>query len=101
MQLDLTAVRWFKRPLVALAAGALVLSVSGLAGAATPSSTVYACVNKSTKVVRIVTATVKCRSSESRRTWSVVGPRGLVGATGPQGPAGAVGPAGPAGPQGP
>ena len=109
---------------VLLAALPLVL-VTGVAlaaepGARTPTSAViHACVNKKTRVVRIVGAAASCRRGESAIAWNGQGVRGVAGepgAAGPQGPAGpagakgdtgkagpagAVGPAGPAGPAGP
>ena len=109
---------------VLLAALPLVL-VTGVALAAQPgarrptSAVIYACVKKKTGLVRIVTASAKCRPGESSVAWNgqgARGPEGAAGAAGPQGPAGAVGAkgdsgaagaagppgaAGPAGPAGP
>jgi Lamin Tail Domain/Collagen triple helix repeat (20 copies) len=109
---------------VLLTALPLVL-VTGVAlaaepGARTPTSgVIHACVNKKTRVVRIVGAGASCRRGESAIAWNGEGARGAAGepgAAGPQGPAGpagakgdtgkagpagAVGPAGPAGPAGP
>jgi Lamin Tail Domain len=103
---------------VLLAALPLVL-VTGVAlaaepGARTPTSAViHACVNKKTRVVRIVGAAASCRRSESAIAWNGQGVRGVAGepgAAGPQGPAGPAGakgdtgkagPAGAVGPAGP
>ncbi|WP_082801402.1 collagen-like protein [Herbidospora cretacea] len=73
---------------------------------------IHACVNKKTRYARIVTATTKCRPTETKITWGgqgaqgPAGLQGMTGATGPQGPKGQTGPQGPkgqtgaAGPQG-
>ncbi|WP_283246735.1 hypothetical protein [Microbispora sp. H10836] len=108
-----------------MTAGALAGSVLVLGGAATASSAsdavFYACVNKSTRYMRLVNATTTCKTTETKVSWNKTGPQGPVGigGTGPQGPAGpqglrgpqgmrgpqgpkgATGPQGPAGPQGP
>jgi hypothetical protein len=93
-----------------MTAGALAGSVLVLGGAATASSAsdavFYACVNKSTRYMRLVNATTKCKTTETKVSWNKTGPQGPVGigGTGPQGPAGpqgARGPQGMRGPQGP
>lgn len=61
---------------------------------------IYACVQQGSAQVRIVGASVPCKSTETRLTWNIVGPQGAPGPTGPQGPAGPEGPAGPQGPGG-
>ena len=63
---------------------------------------VFACVKRNGDV-RIVERGERCKSQESRMTWSVEGPKGDTGPAGPQGPkgdTGATGAQGPAGPQG-
>jgi hypothetical protein len=84
---------------------ALVLSLGALnANAATV--TYYACVNKSTGAVRVVSKTTVCKSTENKIMWNEIGPagpagpKGATGATGPQGPSGPQGPQGPQGPTG-
>lgn len=74
---------------------------------------VYACVNNTTLVVRIIAVGAQptgwpsqCVASpasraETPRVWAVLGPTGPQGPTGVAGPAGATGPTGPAGAQGP
>ncbi|WP_142561090.1 collagen-like protein [Microbispora sp. KK1-11] len=99
-----------------MTAGALAGSVLVLGGAATASSAsdaaFYACVNKSTRYMRLVNATTTCKPTETKVSWNKTGPQGPVGIggtgakgdTGEQGPRGLRGPQGlrgPAGPQGP
>ncbi len=69
---------------------------------------VFACVKRNGDV-RIVEQGERCKSQETRMSWSVEGPKGDTGATGPQGlkgdtgatgPTGATGAQGLAGPQG-
>lgn len=104
--------------IVAGAVGALLLT-AGVAGAAgsvlagKTQTTWYACSSKSSGVLRIVSPTTKCKSTENRIQWAgtqvrgPAGPEGPAGAPGPAGPQGAAGPggpqgvAGPAGPPGP
>ncbi len=95
----------------AVAVGALSLSALATTGftnaASAAPGVIDACVNKSTGVVRIISASQSCGSAENALSWNVAGPTGPTGpagpagATGPTGPAGAAGPAGPAGPVGP
>jgi len=47
--------------------------------------------------VRIVEQGERCKSQETRMSWSVEGPKGDTGAIGPQGPKGETGATGPAG----
>lgn len=88
-------------------AGALVGSFLVLGGAATASSAsdaaFYACVNKSTRYMRLVNATTTCKPAETKVSWNRTGPQGPVGigGTGPQGPAGPQGLRGPQGMRGP
>src|SRR4029079_16760716 len=85
------------------AAGVLLIGWTGAAEAAltyTNSTRIYACVNKTTKLVRVVTPRNghrACRTTEVLIAWSKSGTRGATGATGPMGPQGPQGPAGPAG----
>jgi hypothetical protein len=88
-----------------LMAGALVLTMSGAVGAATPSSgsgIIKACVTKTTKVVRlsIFASPTWCRKTEVYRFWNVTGPTGATGAQGVQGPKGDKGDTGTAGTNG-
>ena len=72
---------------VLLAALPLVL-VTGVALAAQPggrqptSAVIHACVKKKTGLVRIVTASAKCRRDESSVAWNGQGARGPEGAPG-------------------
>ncbi|WP_066360136.1 collagen-like protein [Herbidospora mongoliensis] len=64
---------------------------------------IYACVNKKTRYARVVTATTKCRVTETKISWGgqgEQGPMGLQGMTGAQGPQGLRGQTGPQGPKG-
>ncbi|WP_327048245.1 collagen-like protein [Microbispora sp. NBC_01189] len=93
-------------------AGALVGSVLVLGGAATASSAsgtvYYACVNKTTRYMRLVGVTTACKATEYKVSWNQTGPQGPQGAVGiggtgpqgPQGPRGLQGPKGDTGPQG-
>src|SRR4029077_16603459 len=91
----------FRKALTGLLAAVLVIGVSGAVGAATPSTTtIFACVNTSTKDARIsvyFTSPSKCKSNEAWKSWAIMGPAGPKGATGAAGPAGATGAIGPAG----
>src|SRR5512132_1794730 len=90
---------------VLLAALPLVL-VTGVALAAQPgaqqasSAVIHACVIKKTGLVRIVSASARCRRGESPMAWNAQGARGAAGAAGAAGPQGPAGPAGAAGPKG-
>jgi len=65
---------------------------------ASPSPTMYGCVQTRSGQLRLVGASEPCRSTEARIQWE---PQGPQGAQGPQGPVGPAGPQGPAGLQGP
>ena len=63
---------------------------------------VFACVKRNGDV-RIVDRGERCKSQESRMSWSIEGPqgdRGAIGRRGPKGDTGAQGPQGAAGPAG-
>ena len=95
-----------RKSVTLVAAGALTLGLTGAVGAASPDELIKACVDKSTKIVRIsiYASPTWCESDEAYKQWSVngpVGPAGPQGAAGVAGAAGATGPAGPAGPEGP
>ncbi|RBQ17859.1 hypothetical protein DP939_23700 [Spongiactinospora rosea] len=87
-----------------LVAGGFV-NASSAASTAAASNVIYACVNKTTQVVRIVGARTKCKPGETRISWNRQGPKGAdgegglgpMGATGPKGPKGDPGAAGPKG----
>ena len=95
----------FRKPATLLIAGALALSFTGAVGAATPTNPniIKACVNKTTKSVRlsIFASPTFCKSTEVYRFWNVTGPKGATGATGAAGAAGLAGAAGAAGAIGP
>jgi hypothetical protein len=77
---------------IACAAAAALIQAHG-----GDASLVHACVNNSTRVVRIVGPNQNCQGNETARHWSIQGPQGPAG---PQGPQGLQGPTGPQGPQG-
>ncbi|WP_230985694.1 collagen-like protein [Microbispora oryzae] len=87
-------------------AGALAGSFLVLGGAATASSAsnsmLFACVNKTTRYMRLVGSTTTCRPTETKVHWNQTGPQGPagIGGTGPQGPQGPRGFQGPRGLQG-
>jgi Collagen triple helix repeat (20 copies) len=79
------------------------LAISGVAVASSSQSgagTVRACASKRTGELRLLRGSQRCRSTETRVSWNVRGPRGVAGRAGAPGSAGATGPAGPTGPQG-
>ena len=78
-------------------AGAIVFGSLQFANAAGTTTTLVACVKKSGGAMRLVSTTVKCKSSERRVAWNVQGAPGQAGADGERG---ATGPQGPQGPQG-
>ncbi|MGD0453649.1 MAG: hypothetical protein ABSB69_08620 [Solirubrobacteraceae bacterium] len=77
------------------ATGAVVLLALAMAPAsatAAPSSAaIYACVNKKSGAMRIVSAKAKCRRGERRLSWGASGPAGPAGAPGAPGAAGKPG----------
>jgi len=57
----------------------------------TASGIIYACVNKSSGVARIIAASTHCHSSEYKTSWNRQGPQGDQGIQGIQGPKGDTG----------
>jgi hypothetical protein len=92
-----------RKPVAVLLAGALVLSLASAAGAVTPtSSTINGCINKSTRVLRVLAVgSTTCRSTENKLSWSRYGTPGPTGATGAIGTKGDKGDTGEQGLQGP
>lgn len=86
---------------VAVAAAAVASGV-GVAAAVTlqADTTIVGCVNRDTKLVRIVQRARNCRDTEDVVTWNQTGPAGPTGLTGAEGPTGPIGPVGPAGADG-
>jgi len=77
----------------------VVVTIAGagamVANADTAASEIRACVNKSSRVARIMTAKQQCnKGSEVAVSWGAVGPAGATGAAGAKGAAGAAGTAG-------
>ena len=86
-------------------AGFLVgaLLVGGGAFAAntiSPSNSINACVNNTSRVITIAPTSGKCPTGTRALSWNIAGPQGPAGAAGPAGANGAPGSAGPAGPTG-
>lgn|SRR5574337_1489238 len=52
---------------------------------------VHACINNSTRIVRILSPNDNCQSHETAQHWSIQGPAGPVGPQGPQWVSGAPG----------
>src|SRR4051794_24928647 len=78
-----------------MAATVLLVGLTVTVGAAEP--TINACVNKSTKAVRISQnfhGQSDCKSSESFKKWNVTGPAGAAGSAGAPGAAGPTGSSG-------
>jgi hypothetical protein len=71
-----------------VAAIALLIPVVASAAGAT---TIYACVNKKSGAMRIVSAKAKCKRTEHKLSWGTTGPAGPAGAPGTPGAAGAPG----------
>jgi len=86
---------------LAFAGVCAAVAVTAVSAIATTNNTINACVNRTTNLVRIISAGDTCKSGEDPLSWNIVGPAGPSGPAGPTGAAGAVGPAGPAGPSGP
>ncbi len=82
---------------VAVALGLVCGSGAWVAKANTSSPQIRACVDKATRVTRIVRSNQRCSDVEVLVTWNQVGEQGVAGATGPAGPVGATGATGPAG----
>ena len=60
---------------------------------------VHGCVSRD-GTLRVVAATVTCKTNESPLDWNIIGPTGPEGPAGPQGPMGPMGSQGSEGPQG-
>lgn len=79
---------------VLLTVGILIGSIGGIGGAIAATklsdSTITACANKKTGVLRYA-KNGKCRKSERKLQWNQQGPVGATGAQGAAGPAGATG----------
>ncbi len=82
----------------------LACGLVGLLGVDTASAQapqpIYACADRAGKL-RVVSAGVPCKSTETSLRWNVTGPAGPPGAVGLQGAAGPQGPQGPLGLTGP
>ncbi|MEU3165700.1 hypothetical protein [Streptosporangium sp. NPDC006930] len=104
----------FKTPLAIAATAVLAVGMSGITTASAAQTSgadlIYACKLKSTGLVRLVSATTKCKPTEVKTWWAKQSAQGqsTVAGPGPQGPAGrdgkdgkdGVGTQGPAGPRG-
>ena len=65
----------------AAAVVAISLPIPVVASAA-GATTIYACVNKKSGAVRIVSAKAKCKRTEHKLSWGSTGPAGPAGVTG-------------------
>ena len=65
-----------------------------------PSNSINACVNNTSRVITIAHTSGKCPTGTRALSWNIAGPQGPAGAAGPAGANGAPGSAGPAGPTG-
>jgi hypothetical protein len=54
------------------------------------SPTYFACINKSSGSIRIVTSSTSCKKNETKISWNQIGPQGPQGEPGPAGPPGEV-----------
>lgn len=79
--------------LAAALLGALCFSAS--LGTASSEARIYACKEKKTGALRIVSRRTKCKRSESKLSWGGRGKAGKQGEQGPAGPAGSPGASGP------
>ena len=84
---------------LAACTGAALLAGGAMAAGAIPGSngTINGCYAKKTGTLRVVSASTKCKSSETHISWNQKGLKGDTGAAGPAGARGAIGPAGPSG----
>jgi hypothetical protein len=102
--------------LSAIVAVVITAAVSGVVASNAASSTIYACVSKTSSLTKVSTKPHTCPKGTLKLSWGTAGTKGATGAkgdqgvagtqgyAGEQGPAGAQGPAGeqgPAGAQGP
>lgn len=93
-----------RSPATAVAVGALVMAMGGLAAAqAIPDAhgVIHACANKRSGAMRVVAKANACRKSERALAFDQKGRTGAPGLQGPKGDTGAQGPKGDTGPAGP
>ncbi len=79
--------------------GGLLVAIVGagflvMVNAQTTSTTISACVNNASGIVRIVPTRTGCLRNETLTQWNITGPKGDTGGIGPQGAAGDPGPQG-------
>lgn len=70
----------------------VVALLAGASGASAQTSTINACANQKTGVLRLLNAGQTCNKGETAVSWNQQGPMGVVGPQGPQGPEGPAGP---------
>lgn len=96
--------------LSAIMATVIAAGVSGVVASNAASTTIYACVSKTSSLTKVSTKPHTCPKGTLKLSWGTKGVTGNQGAPGIQGPAGqqgyageqgAQGPEGPAGPAGP
>lgn len=81
------------RSLAFVAGVPIWLGLTATALYAQTDNTIYACINKSSGAVKIVSANTTCQINEVLVSWNIVGPTGPIGPPGPTGPPGPPGPA--------
>lgn len=79
---------------------ALLISLTSVVDVAAQQTVIYACINKSSGEVKLVSPGAACNNNWTLVMWNVAGVQGPPGPVGPVGPAGPVGQAGPPGPVG-
>jgi hypothetical protein len=80
---------------VSIVLAILVTSGATWAWAKIRPTVYFACVNKSSGAIKMVSADTNCKHNETKISWNVMGPKGKQGPPGPVGPVGPEGPAGP------
>jgi Collagen triple helix repeat (20 copies) len=79
--------------------GAALIGPTVALAASTPV-TYYACVTTKTGAIKVVSASTRCATGQSKISWNNTGPKGATGPAGPKGATGATGATGPTGPKG-
>jgi hypothetical protein len=71
-------------PATAIALGALIVALGGVAFASIPDSsgTIHACFQQTNGQLRVVESDASCRKSERALSWNQIGPTGPTGPTG-------------------
>ena len=80
-----------RRGIATLAAAGSLLLVALAVAPHADAAEIFACVKKKGGAVRIVTKSTKCKKTEKKLTWNVIGPAGKKGADGKNGANGTSG----------